>query len=88
MNPKIKKVILDIEKTKDKITEMQSHIKDLDRQKTELENADIIATIRGIDISLDALEDFVLLFKAQQNGKAVPDMVDNNKTEEDLPDEE
>lgn len=83
MNPKLKKVIDEMEKTKTKIAEFQSRFKDLERQKLELENADIIAMVRSIDVPPDEFGEFVRLFKEQQKNKAVPDMdYENNK--EDL----
>lgn len=74
MNPKLKKVTDEMDKTKAKITELQSRFKDLERQRTELENADIIAMVRGIDVPPDEFGEFVRLFKEQQKNKAVPDM--------------
>lgn len=74
MNPKLKKVTDEMEKTRTKIAELQSRFRDLERQKTELENADIIAMVRGIDVPPDEFGEFVRLFKEQQKTKAVPDM--------------
>ena len=84
MNPKLKKLIDEMEKTKVKISDMQSRMRDLERQKTELENADIIAMIRGIDVPPDEFGEFVRLFKEQQKNKAVPDMDYKNEKEEDV----
>lgn len=85
MNPKLKKVIDEMEKTKTKIAEFQSRFKELERQKTELENADIIAMVRSIDVPPDEFGEFVRLFKEQQKNKAVPDM-DYSNNKEDLTD--
>lgn len=74
MNPKLKKMTDEMEKTKAKISELQSRYKDLERQKTELENANIIAMVRGIDVPPDEFAEFVRLFKEQQKTAAVPDM--------------
>lgn len=83
MNPKLKKITDDIENTKSKIAEMQTKVRDLERQKTELENADIIAMIRSIDVPPDEFGEFVRLFKEQQKTTAVPDM-DYETNKEDL----
>lgn len=83
MNPKLKKVIDEMEKTKTKIAEFQSRFKELERQKTELENADIIAMVRSIDVPPDEFGEFVRLFKEQRKNKAVPDM-DYTDNKEDL----
>ena len=55
MNPKIERICKDIEKTKGKINELQARLRELEKQKTELENTEIVETVRGMDISLSAL---------------------------------
>ena len=52
MNPKIERVCKDIDKTKSKIGELQARLRELEKQKTELENTEIVETVRGMDISL------------------------------------
>ena len=74
LNPKINKVIGDIEKTKEKIIEFQSRLKELERLKTELENADIVAMVRGIKIPPADLEAFARAFMEQKETTAVPDI--------------
>ena len=55
MNPKIERVCKDIDKTKGKIGELQARLRELERQKTKLENTEIVETVRGMDISLSDL---------------------------------
>lgn len=81
MNPKLNKVTDEIEKTRGKISDMQYRLRDLERQKTEIENADIVAMVRGIDVPPDEFGEFIRLFKEQQKNKAVPDMDDENNKE-------
>ena len=69
-------MIGDIEKTKEKITEHQSRLKELERMKTELENADIIATVRGINIPPAELEAFARAFMERGKSVPVPDLAD------------
>lgn len=52
MNPKIERVCKDIDKTRSKIGELQARLRELESQKTELENTEIVETVRGMDISL------------------------------------
>ena len=47
MNPKIEKLEKEIDKTKNKIAEMQARLRDLEKQKTELENTDYVAIARS-----------------------------------------
>jgi len=51
LNAKIQRVCKEIEKSKEKINTEQARLKDLERQKTELENLDIVNTVRGMNIS-------------------------------------
>ena len=55
MNAKIERVCKDIDKTKEKINEFQARLKDLEKQKTELENIEIVEAVRGMDIPLNDL---------------------------------
>ena len=66
-NPKIDKVNLEIEKTKAKISEFQTKLRALERQKTDLEDAQIVALVRSERIS-DA-ELTALMASLRSNGK-------------------
>lgn len=65
MNTKIERVSKDIQKTKDKINEFQIKLRELEKQKTELENMEIVDAVRGMDISL---LDLAALLKAAKSG--------------------
>ena len=73
MNPKVEKITAEIEKIRRKISSSQTRLRELERQKLELENADIIAMVRGVDIPPDEFANFVQMFKAQQE-TVVPDL--------------
>ena len=64
MNAKIERVIKEIDKTKEKLTDFQGRLRELERQKTELENTQIVDTVRGMDISLADLAAFLKASKA------------------------
>lgn len=51
MNPKIEKLNRDIEKTETKIAELQDKLRDLKKQKTELENNELVSLCRDNGIS-------------------------------------
>jgi len=55
LNAKIERVNKDIGKTKEKINEFQDRLRELEKQKIELENIEIVEAVRGIDISLTDL---------------------------------
>jgi len=50
MNPKIKKVIDEIDRTKAKILELQTLLPELERKRIDMENTEIIKLIRSADI--------------------------------------
>lgn len=55
MNPKIEKINGDIEKVKGKMSALQTQLRDLERKKTEIENAEIVAIFRKEKLSEDDL---------------------------------
>ena len=65
-NPKIEKVKSDIVRTKTAIAEYQKKLRDLERQKTELENLEIIAIYRKENFSED---EFAELLRSQRKSK-------------------
>lgn len=75
MNAKIQRVSKEIEKTRDKIGVLQARLRDLEKQKTELENTEIISAVRGMDISLTELAD---MLKAA-SGQVGPNMTVQKK---------
>ena len=55
MNPKIKKINREYKKNAEKIVELQTRQTELEKQRTELENLDIIGLVRGVGLSPDQL---------------------------------
>lgn len=72
MNAKIERVSKDIQKTKDKISEFQTRLRELEKQKTELENTEIVEAVRGMDISL---ADLAAMMKSVKTGGATSDQL-------------
>ena len=78
MNAKIQRVCKEIDKSKEKINAEQTRLKDLERQKTELENLDIVNTVRGMNISFTDLAELLKLANANAptasttSGQVVP----------------
>ena len=48
MNNKLNKLQMEIDKIKQKITEQQAKLRELEQQKTEIENTEIVFTISPI----------------------------------------
>ena len=59
MNAKIKRISSEIEKTKGKIAEQQARLRDLEKQKTEIENLEIVTAVRGMNISFADLAELL-----------------------------
>ena len=74
MSPKLQRVVRDIERTKAKITELQALLPELEKQKTELENAEVIKVFRSADIAPDDFTAFIAAYRAQITG-GVPEPV-------------
>ena len=69
MNAKIERVSKDIEKTRGKINEFQTRLRELEKQKNELENMEIVEVVRGMSVSIDEL---AVLLQTVKNGGALP----------------
>lgn len=70
MNPKIRKVTEDIDKTRAKIAELEALLPELERKKTDLENTEIIRMVRSLSVAPGELADFIKAYKS--SGVAVP----------------
>jgi hypothetical protein len=80
MNPKLARVLGDIEKVKAKIADAQTRLHELEKQKTELENAELVAAMRGIKATPQEFEAFL----AARRGAPLPEhaaMQSSEKTE-------
>jgi len=72
MNIRIQKVIDEIERTKAKIAELQKLLPELERKKTDMEDAEIVKLIRSADIKPGEVAAFIGTVKAKEQQKAVP----------------
>lgn len=72
MNPKIEKLAKDIEKTKAKIAEQQARLRDLEKQKTELENTDFVAVARSYHLTPQELAEFLKTRKMASAQEPLP----------------
>ena len=71
MNSKIEKIAFEIERIKVRMDNDQARLKDLERQKTELENTEIISVFRSINASPAELAAFLRSYK--KNGDFTSD---------------
>ena len=75
MNPKYQKVLSDIEKAEKKKSEIEGQLKELYDKKTELENLEIINTVRSME------KDQIMAFLSSMKGGTKPagntEVIDN-----------
>jgi len=67
MSKKKEKVILEIAKTKEKISVLQSKLRELERQKTELENTEIVELVRSTKMNTSELSEFLKAYREKND---------------------
>lgn len=82
MNVKLKKVISDMKKIEDKIGLMQEKWEELNKQKTEFENLEIIGLIRGAKISTENLTDVITAYRNKSDVPFSSEKQEENNNEE------
>lgn len=91
MNQKLERTIREIERTKAKIAELQAALPALEKQKTELENAEIVKVFRSANVTPEELTAFIGAYKADMGDVAVTpaqQASQANMTMEDVNDDE
>ena len=76
MNPKINKIEAELLKTNQKISALQDHVRELEQQKTELENTDIVGLVRDAGMRPQELA-ALLRTLADKDGAAVREETDH-----------
>ena len=79
MNPKYQKVCAEIAKTEKKIEDLQAQLKELYDRKTEMENLEIINTVRAIVMDKDQIMSFLSAMKT--GGAAIPEITETEVSE-------
>ena len=59
MSKKRERILLNISNTKEKIADLQDKLRELERQKTELENTEIVELVRGTKMNTTELATFL-----------------------------
>ena len=92
MNMRLKKVLDDIQKTEDKILELQEYVKKLKIQKKQMEDAEIIKAIRSMKMDsremltfLDGIQNGTVTMQFDEEGNLSMDSTETDtKKEESL----
>ena len=79
MNPKYQKVCAEIAKTEKRIEEMQAQLKELNDRKTEMENLEIVNTVRAMVMDKDQIMSFLSAIKT--GGAAIPEITETEVSE-------
>lgn len=77
MNPKYQKVLSDIEKAEKKKSEIEGQLKELYDKKTELENLEIINTVRSMVMDKDQIMAFLSSMKGGTMLAENTEVIDN-----------
>lgn len=77
MNPKYQKVLSDIEKAEKKKSEIEGQLKELYDKKTELENLEIINTVRSMVMDKDQIMAFLSSMKDGTKTAKNTEVIDN-----------
>ena len=74
MNPRIQKLSTEIDNTTARIAHLQTRLKELEQQRGELENTEIIETVRSVTATPEELAAFIKAFRANA-GATLPEHV-------------
>ncbi len=67
MNTKLSKLQMEIDKIKLKITEHQSKLRELEQQKTEIENTEIVELVRSLKMNTSELSSFLKAYREKSD---------------------
>lgn len=67
MSKKREKILLEISKTKEKITESQEKLRELEQQKMEIENTEIVALVRSTKMNTNELSAFLKAYREKND---------------------
>ena len=83
MNTKLSKLQMEIDKIKLKITEHQSKLRELEQQKTEIENTEIVELVRSLKMNTSELSSFLKAYREKSDAPILlPTTQEDNHHEE------
>ena len=82
MNTKLTKLQMEIDKIKLKITEHQSKLRELEQQKTEIENTEIVELVRSLKMNTSELSTFLKAYRGKNDAPILmPETQEDNDHE-------
>ena len=83
MNNKLTKLQMEIEKIKHKISEQQTKLRELEHQKTEIENTEIVELVRSMKMNTSELSTFLKAYREKNDAPILmPTTQEDNDHEE------
>ena len=83
MNNKLNKLQMEIDKIKQKITEQQAKLRELEQQKTEIENTEIVELVRSMKMNTSELSTFLKAYREKNDAPILmPTTQEDNHHEE------
>ena len=67
MNNKLTKLQMEIDKIKQKISEQQTKLRELEHQKTEIENTEIVELVRSMKMNTSELSTFLKAYREKSD---------------------
>ena len=80
LSDRLKKIDSDISKTKAKVSEYTTKLRELEKLRLETENTEIVALVRAVNISPDELMAFVNAYKDKEENTKY-DAIKNDEDE-------
>ena len=87
MSNKLQKVLSEIDKVKEKIAVQQTRLRELEQQKTELENTEIVGMVRGLEVTPEELATIIQAIRSGNTG-GLSVAAQNPEEQEEMDDEE
>ena len=82
MNNKLTKLHMEIDKIKQKISEQQTKLRELEHQKTEIENTEIVELVRSMKMNTSELSTFLKAYREKSDAPILmPKMQEDNAHE-------
>ena len=87
MNQKIQKSVAELEKVKGKTATQQARLRELEQQKTELENTEIVGMVRSLEVTPEELATIIQAIRTGNTG-SLPVLAETLEGQEEMDDEE
>ena len=82
MNNKLTKLHMEIDKMKQKISEQQTKLRELEHQKTEIENTEIVELVRSMKMNTSELSTFLKAYRGKNDAPILmPETQEDNDHE-------